>query len=341
MALDTIVVGAGIAGLACAGGLRRAGRTVVVLERARRVGGRCATRSFEGQPVDVGPMFFHGHEPAFLEALGAVAGVTVLEGWPHRVEGSGPPCQPGALEGFNRRFSFAEGLNAFATHLAAGLDIRHQTTVARIRAADAGFEVTAADGTVFRARDLVLALALEETRALLETLPDAPGLAGVRAMLGMFFSLPSLTVIAGYPIDGPAPPWDLLYPDQSEVLQLIAHDSAKRRDPRFLTLVCQARPRWSRARLDQPMVDWSPELVEAAGAVLGPWALRPLWTFPHRWRHARVDRSCELAGPVHVTLDRGQRLGLAGDVFAPGGGVQAAWLSGSRLTAALLLKERA
>ena len=341
MPQDTIVVGAGIAGLECARGLSRAGRTVVVLERARGVGGRCATRRFEDQPVDVGPMFFHGQEPAFLRALGEVPGGTVLEGWPHRVEGSGPPCQPGALEGFTRRFAFAEGLNLFAKHLAAGLDIRQQTTVARIRPVAGGFEVTAADGTVFQGRDLVLALALEETRALLATLPDSPALDGVRALLGMFFSVPSLTVIAGYQLDTPAPPWDLLYPDQSEVLQLIAHDSAKRRDPRFLTLVCQARPKWSRARLDQPMVDWSPELVEAAGAVLGPWALRPLWTYPHRWRHARVDRSCELAGPVQIALEQGQRLGLAGDVFSAGGGLQAAWLSGSRLSGALLGEEQA
>jgi predicted NAD/FAD-dependent oxidoreductase len=181
----------------------------------------------------------------------------------------------------------------------------------------------------------VLALALEETRALLETLPALAELDSVRALLGMFFSVPSLTVIAGYP-PGEELPWVLLYPDPSDVLQLIAQDSAKRRDPRFLTLVCQARPRWSRARVDQPMVDWSPELIEAAGAVLGPWALRPLWTYPHRWRYARVDRSCELAAPVRVTLARGQTLGLAGDLFAAGGGVQAAWLSGTRLADDLL-----
>jgi len=331
MPQDTIVVGAGIAGLACARGLRQAGRSVVVLERARGLGGRCATRRFEGQPVDVGPMFFHGHEPAFLAALGEVPGVTVLEGWPHRVSGNGPPCQPGTLAGFTRRFAFAEGLNAFAKHLAAGLDVRNQTTVARIQPVAAGFEVTAADGAVFQGRDLVLALALEETRALLDTLPPLPAFASVRALLAMFFSVPCLTVIAGYPVGARELPWDLLYPEQSEALQLIAQDSAKRRDLRFLTLVCQARPRWSRTRLDQPMVDWSPELIEEAGAVLGPWALKPLWTFPHRWRHARVDRSCELAGPVQVTLAQGQTLGLAGDVFAAGGGLQAAWLSGSRL----------
>jgi predicted NAD/FAD-dependent oxidoreductase len=252
------------------------------------------------------------------------------------VEGAGPPCQPDALEGRSRRFAFAEGVNAFPQHLAAGLSVRLQTTVTRLRTADGEFEVTAGDGTAFRGRNLVLALALEEARAMLGTLQAGPELASVHALLAMFFSVPSLTVVAGYPPGVHAPAWDLLYPEASEALQLIAHDSAKRRDPRFLTLVCQARPRWSRTRLDQPMVDWSPELIEEAGAVLGAWALKPLWTFPHRWRHARVDRSCELAGPVRVTLAQGQGLGLAGDVFAAGGGIQAAWLSGARLAGALL-----
>ncbi|MDR3672097.1 MAG: FAD-dependent oxidoreductase [Holophaga sp.] len=340
MALDTIVVGAGVAGLECARRLQRAGQRVVVLEKGPRIGGRCATRRFEGQAVDMGPMFFHGHDPEFLEALGEVAGATVLEGWPLRVEGGGSPCQPDALDGRSRRFAFAEGMSAFPQHLAAGLNVRLQTTVTRIRASAGEFEVTAGDGTGFLARNLVLALALEETRALLSTLPASSELVSVQALLAMFFSVPSLTVVAGYPLDTEAPPWDLLYPESSEVLQLIAHDSAKRRDPRFLTLVCQARPRWSRIRLDQPMVEWSPELVEAVGAVLGPWALKPLWTFPHRWRHARVDRSSELAHPVRVTLAEGQALGLAGDVFAAGGGVQAAWLSGARL-ASLLQEEKA
>ena len=336
MALDTIVVGAGVAGLECARRLQRAGRRVVVLERSTQVGGRCATRRFEGQPVDMGPMFFHGHDPAFLGALAEVAGVTVLEGWPLRVAGDGPPCSPDALEPLSRRFAFAEGVNEFPRHLAGGLTVRLQTTVTRVRAVDGEFEVTAGDGTTFRGRDLVLALALEEARAMLAMLPGSPELASVQALLAMFFSVPSLTVVAGYPAGVHEPAWDLLYPDPSEALQLIAHDSAKRRDPRFLTLVCQARPRWSRARLDQPMVDWSPELIEAAGAVLGPWALKPLWTFPHRWRHARVDRSCELARPVRVTLAQGQGLGLAGDVFAPRGGLQAAWLSGARLAGSMM-----
>jgi predicted NAD/FAD-dependent oxidoreductase len=186
----------------------------------------------------------------------------------------------------------------------------------------------------------VVALALEETLALLETLATTAELAPVQTLLGMFASVPSLTLLAAYPQGTPAPVWDILYPDTSEVLQLVAQDSSKRERPRHLTLVLQGRPRWSRDRLDLPVEGWSAALLEAASAVAGPWVLEPIWTSPHRWLHARVDRGNELARPLLTRFPGGPRLGLAGDVFAPGGGVQAAWLSGSALAQRFLHEER-
>ena len=225
-------------------------------------------------------------------------------------------------------------MNAFPRHLAAGLEIRHGARVTAIEPLDGGFRVQAEDGGVAQARDLVLALALEETLALLGTLPASPLGASIQALLGLFASAPMLTLVAGYPLDAPRPAWDLLLP--TGALQLIAQDSSKRTHPRFLTLVCQARAGWSRARLEQPAAGWARELLAEAAGVLGPWARKPLWTHPHAWRYARVDRSAELAQPVRMRFPGGPTLGLAGDVFAPGGGVQAAWLSGSRLAESLL-----
>ena len=52
--MDAIIVGAGLAGLACARELERSGKRVIVLEASDRVGGRVATDSVRGFQIDRG-----------------------------------------------------------------------------------------------------------------------------------------------------------------------------------------------------------------------------------------------------------------------------------------------
>ena len=57
---DTIVIGAGVAGLTAARLLARAGRRVVVLEARDRVGGRVTTDRRDGLVTDLGASWIHG-----------------------------------------------------------------------------------------------------------------------------------------------------------------------------------------------------------------------------------------------------------------------------------------
>lgn len=60
---DTVVVGAGIAGLAAAHILRKANKKVLILEARARIGGRiCTDRSFAGVPVELGAELIHGSD---------------------------------------------------------------------------------------------------------------------------------------------------------------------------------------------------------------------------------------------------------------------------------------
>ncbi len=338
MSWDVLVVGAGVAGLQCARRLQQAGRAVLVLDQARAVGGRCATRRFEGQPVDFGPFFIHGHQPEFLDALAQVEGVSVVPGWPRRVEGRGMPCQPDAYAPYERRVTLAEGLRRFPEHLAQGLELRLQTRVEQLHLDAERLSIRCA-GETLEARDLVLALPLEQSAALLQGLPESATLASARSLLGMFASLPSLTLIAGYPLDVELPAWDLAYPEDSQVLITAARDSSKRAQAGCQVMVFQARPRWSRQNLDASEEVWSQALLDAAVQQFGPAVGQPSWTHAHRWRYARVDRGNELAGPLLLRWNSAARLGIVGDIFAPGGGVQASWLSGHRLAGRLLDEE--
>jgi renalase len=342
MVHDVLIIGAGVSGLACAKVLASAGRQVRVIERSRGVGGRCATRRVDGQPVDHGQVFLHGQSPEFLAALRETPGPW-REGWPVLVKGSGTPCQPSAFAPGSERMAHALGVNAFAKHLAVGLDVMRETAATGLQLRDEGIAVLAKQRNAevtFTARAVVSALAGPQGLALLAD-PRLPvQVETVRALLSMMPSVPCATVIALYPADAPRPSWDIWYPEASAALLLLAHDSAKREGPVQLALVLQARPAWSAACMGQCPQAWGPRLLDEAGKLLGPWASRPAQWQAHMWRHARASSACELAAPLLVDLGRGRRLGVVGELFAQGGGVQAAWQSGRELAKHLLEEAR-
>jgi renalase len=329
-----VIVGAGLSGLACARALSDAGRKVILLERARGVGGRCATRRIEGQPVDYGPTFLHGRDPEFFAALSRVPGAA-LPGWPMSIAGAGQPCQPEAFSPGERRIAFAEGITAFPKHLAAGLEVRLQVEVSAIEPLGTTLQLRLGSGAPIEAGTVVLALAAEQAHALLGTVASPlREIASARGLLELSRSVPCLTLAALYPRSTPAPGWHALYPEGSSVLQVVTHDSAKRPGAPLLAIVYQASPRWSREHLDD--ADWPTGVLAEAERLLGPWAARPSATHAHRWTWARNDTSAQLAAPLLHSLPGGARLGICGDRFAPGGGVEAAWRSGRALAARIL-----
>ncbi|WP_040519037.1 flavin monoamine oxidase family protein [Gordonia aichiensis] len=76
---DTIVVGAGIAGLTAARLLTRAGRRVVVLEARDRIGGRVHSDRSGGTVTDRGASWIHGIHDAPLYAVTEAFGMRTIE----------------------------------------------------------------------------------------------------------------------------------------------------------------------------------------------------------------------------------------------------------------------
>jgi len=332
MTADIVVVGAGIAGLSAASALRAAGREVLVLERSRGVGGRCATRRVQGQPVDHGVPFVHGSNPDFLALVRAVP-ARRLEGWPRTVQGEGSPCHPDMFSFGEQRLAFEEGMTSLPKHLASGLDVQLQSRVVSIAVEDGGVRLSLDDDRQVSAPTVLVAIPAEQCRALL---PDHPQLDTARHMLGWFSTVPCLAMAVGYELERPAPDFDLIHAGLGGVFTVISHDSAKRAERRFHVLVYQATPQWSRERLDQDLRAWSAEMLAEAQRMFGDWAGQPLWTSPQRWVHARVDGGMGLAGPLVVTFDEGARIGLAGEAYDPRGGLEGAWRSGQRAARRLL-----
>lgn len=336
---EVLVIGAGVAGLSAARVLADAGLSVSVVERAAGVGGRCATRRVEGRPVDHGVGFLHGSSPEFRRAIDAVEG-RALPGWPRRVQGTGPPCQARTFRSGEFRIAFAEGISSFPKILARGLRVERGRRVVALEPIPGGVRAALEGGEVRAASRTIVALAVEQTTALLETWPReaTPPIASLRALLRGLGSRSALTLIAAYPDEVPVPEWDAFYPEDSPILQIVLHDASKRLELRPTILVFQARPCWSRTHLDGEGPAWESAMLAEAGRVVGRWAASPRWTQRHIWRYARVDGGCELSGPVWVPRGGGG-IGFAGEAFGAGGGVEAAFLSGKRLAERMLEKE--
>jgi renalase len=333
---DAVVIGAGLAGLAAARALARAGAGVVVLERETHVGGRCGTRTFEGVPVDHGAPFLHGRGADFVTAIEAVDGVAVIRDWPRRGDGPGTPCQPDALDPGQTRLVYAEGVGRFSEWLARGLEVRTRTTARALREVPGGLEVALADGGTVQARAVIVTAPVPEALALLDTLqPGPPPVEAARPMLELVRTEPCLVVMARYGAGAAPPPWDVSLPEWGP-LQTIVNDTSKRPPGAPLTLVLHGRGAWSRAHADDPPEAWARELLARAAARHGAWIAAPERNATHVWPHARVLRPTELVAAPLWRLPSGGALGLAGDAFAPETGLEGACRSGERIAARLL-----
>nr|WP_308129313.1 FAD-dependent oxidoreductase [Actinoplanes polyasparticus] len=126
--MTVVVVGAGIAGLACARELGDAGVPARVLERSDEPGGRLASVSLDGRFADIGAAYVTADDPSFQGRL---------QSW--RIEGLARPWTdtfrgqhgPGPM-----RWSAPAGLRSLAHSLAAGLDITYGTEVTELPEAE-------------------------------------------------------------------------------------------------------------------------------------------------------------------------------------------------------------
>ncbi len=299
-----VIIGSGIAGLACARRLADAGLSPVVLDKGRGIGGRVATRRVGNLQFDHGAQFVNAHGAGFAAVL---AGLSAAE-WQ---DGTGRTHSVGV-----------PGMSAIPKALGAGLDIRQGVQVTRLQQDGEGWFLHFEGGTLRCAHVVVTVPAPQVAGLLGDGHPLVADLASVRLA-------PCLTLMAA--VMAPAP--FITQQDKDDPLSWIAQDSSKPCRPQDVGAlwVAQAGEAFSAAHLEKSTDEVAARMLPLLCDRLGVTPDRVTHAAAHRWRYARVTRA--LSQPFVRSADG--TLYLGGD-WCIGPRIEAAWDSGTAIAEAIL-----
>ncbi len=296
------VVGAGVAGLALARRLARAGRHVVVFEKSRGCGGRAATRRRDEGRFDHGAQYFTCRGEAFGAQLREWQERGVVGSWETPLARLAPGGR--VLDWDDRpRFVGVPGMSALGRDLAVDLDVHLTTRIQGLERGSEGWRLVdeAGDRTDAYGR-VVLAVPAPQASELLDGVsPLVERMAAVEIDPCLALMLTFATPIPA-PFEGGAVVVD-------SPLAWIARDSAKPGRPQGDRWVLHATPQWSARQLEAAPETWSRILVAALRDAIGRDLPVAAHMDGHRWRFARTR--VPLGEPYLLDLDAG--LAVCGD----------------------------
>ncbi len=326
--LRIAVIGAGVAGAACAASLQRAGMRVTQFDKSRGLGGRMATRrvswtdargASQSAEFDHGAQFFSARHPRFRALMTRLQAVGCVAPWRPQVHAAfpAPSLRPG--------FVAMPSMPALCRHLLTGVSVQLGASVQRLQRGSDGWQVVLAGGEATGPFDQVM-LAMPPAQAAVLLAGHHDGWADALAAVRMepCWTLMAVTDDADWP-------WDAAEPAKGPLAWVMRNDRKPGRSapPGSATWVAHASAAWSSAHLEDDPADVAEALGAALKALL-PWNAALQWQHRsvHRWRYAVP--AAALADGRECWWDGDLRLGVCGD-FLGGGGVEAAWRSGDEL----------
>ena len=306
------IVGAGMAGLACARTLADAGVKVTVFDKSRGLGGRMATRRGPGGMFDHGAVALPDQTdvPGWTTWLDAAQAQEAVAFWPVAQGWVGLPGMSGAVR-----------------PLAAGLNVRGGVEVSGLLQSDAGWSLSARgdsdDGqTTFD--QIVLAVPQPQASALLADWPKVQQAIAGASMRPVWTAM--VRFGAALPIDG-----DLIDWPTGPVGQAVRCSAKPGRGGGGEAWVLHGSADWTRQNLERDKPEAAQLLLDAFVDQAGLRAVEPTQLDGHRWRYGLTERPLGQA----FVQDAGLRLGVCGD-WCLGAQASDAFASGTALARALL-----
>lgn len=319
---EFLIIGAGISGLLCATELKKAGHSVVVLDKGRGIGGRMATRRMAGGRLDHGAQYFTVKDPLFQAYVDTWLEAGLIREWfRHLSIDSNPEGYP--------RYCGVSGMTDVPKYLAQFLNVYHSQQVIELVKELGYWTACTQSGERFEARQLVMTAPLPQAITLLNT----SGLSWDHGQLSKLSSvtyekgLATLAILAG-PSGIPKPGG--LKMDQPP-LSWIGDNYQKGISESVHTVTLHADAAFALKHWDSPDAVRGELMLEAAQNYLGAEVVEYSC---HRWGYTKP------INPWHVPYfeNRDIQLTLAGDAFG-GPRVEGAALSGLAAAARLLEKQ--
>ena len=318
------VIGAGVAGLACARRLQEADVRVLVVDKARAAGGRVTTRRRASYAFDHGAQYFTAQGDELRSELRRWIAAGIAAPWSGAV-GALVQGQLRLEESLRVRFVGTPGMSAIGRQLADGLPLQLETRIQAVEATGScGWRFRIDRGATIGPFEAVVVAAPAPQAAPL--LAAAPALAARAAAVDMApciaamvaFAKPVACAADGLFVDGPALAW-------------AARNGSKPGRPADDCWVLHGAASWSRAVIEDEPAVAARRLLDDLAIALGGTLPVPLSFDAHRWRYARPETPIGEASLWDADL----LLGACGD-WCLEGRVEAAFESGRDLARRML-----
>lgn len=322
--MNIAIIGAGIAGLACAEAALQNGHKVTLFDKGRGAGGRLSTRRAS---TDQGDLHFDHGAASFLAESAAFQQQTETwrnAGWISEWAARHQTIENGVAGAVATRTQYVgqPHMNSLVKALAEAKNVHFSHRVSGLERDGHKWHVSFGTGRdePFECDHVVLAIPPEQAGELLETCH--------KDWSDQALACPSAavwSVMLGY--DAPLNlPFDTASITGSGLGAIYRNQTKPERQPRGECLVLHATTDWSMAHLDDDPFDIAHSLETEFEELTGQSLPQPVLRMAHRWKYGLNTRPLGL--PFLSDADMG--LSVCGD-WLLGAGVEEAWCSGNGL----------
>lgn len=320
------IIGAGIAGAACAAALTQQGHDVVVFDKGRSAGGRMSSKRTEQGYLDLGAQYFTARSDAFQAQCAQWLQAGTISRWNGRLavfDGGNLMPSPDNTE----RYIGQPAMQAPVVQLLNNIHLQCNCQIDQLQFDGKHWQLFSKGLALGSFSQLLLALPQQQAQQLLQpVLVQSPRLT---ALFNATALLPCWAV--NIQLDKPLLPYDAIFV-KNHSINWLARQASKPGRCSAEHWLLHFSPAFSAQHLETSTEAIAEQTVIALQQISGQ-PIHATTTLCHRWRYAQQAPQYPVSGAVYLPA---LVLGLAGD-WLNGGRVENAWLSGVQLAEELVL----